>query len=99
MWAATTPARCAAPPAAAMIAFMPFAFAAPVQAMTAAGVRCADMAFASYAIPNSSSTLAAGFMVSQSEAEPITIPTCGFMRISCPRFSRAPRDTWPKCGR
>ena len=45
--AATTPARCAAPPAAAMIAFMPFAFAAPVQAMTAAGVRCADIAFAS----------------------------------------------------
>jgi len=45
--AATTPARCAAPPAAAMMTFMPLPFAAPVQAMTAAGVRCADMAFAS----------------------------------------------------
>jgi hypothetical protein len=28
-------------------AFMPFAFAAPVQSITAFGVRCADMAFAS----------------------------------------------------
>ncbi len=45
--AATTPARCAAPPAAAMMAFMPFAWAPSVQAATALGERCADIAFAS----------------------------------------------------
>ncbi len=45
--AATTPARCAAPPAAAMIVLMPL-FAAPsAHAATAFGVRCADIAFAS----------------------------------------------------
>ena len=45
--AATTPARCAAPPAAAMMAFMPFFLAFVAHSATACGVRCADMAFAS----------------------------------------------------
>src|SRR5579862_5739205 len=45
--AATTPARCAAPPAAAMMTFMPLPAAPSVQAATAFGVRCADIAFAS----------------------------------------------------
>src|SRR4051812_3452298 len=45
--AATTPARCAAPPAAAMIAFMPFFLALVAHSAIACGVRCADMAFAS----------------------------------------------------
>ena len=57
-----------------MIAFLPF-FCAPVaHSATACGVRCADIAFASYGTPNSSSTLAAAFIVSQSEVEPITMP-------------------------
>src|SRR6185503_11237653 len=77
--AATTPARCAAPPAAAMIAFMPFFCAPEAHSATACGVRCADMAFASYGTPNSSSIFAAAFMVSQSEAEPITMP---IMKVS-----------------
>src|ERR671914_1609135 len=45
--AATTPARCAAPPAPAMIAFMPRFAAALAHSATSCGVRCADIAFAS----------------------------------------------------
>src|SRR5882672_4826365 len=43
--AATTPARCAAPPAAAMITFMPRLCAPPAHSETSSGERCADMAF------------------------------------------------------
>src|SRR5205823_10325358 len=40
--AATTPARCAAPQAAAMITFIPFFCALVAHSATACGVRCAD---------------------------------------------------------
>ena len=72
--AATTPARCAAPPAPAMIAFMPRPAALFAHSATSSGVRCADSAFASYGTPNSSSVFAAAFIVSQSEVEPMTMP-------------------------
>src|SRR3954471_12399428 len=45
--AATTPARCAAPPAAAIRHFIPRCGALSVHSATACGVRCADIAFAS----------------------------------------------------
>src|SRR5436190_2671059 len=52
--AATTPARCAAPPGGAMIAFMPFLSAFVALPATPGALRWPDTAFASYFTPNSS---------------------------------------------
>jgi hypothetical protein len=43
VWAATTPARCAAPPAPAMMTSMPRAMAPDAYSATTDGVRCADI--------------------------------------------------------
>ena len=57
--------------------------AAPVtHSTTSCGERCALIARASQVTPKSSSIFAAGFIVSQSEVEPMTMPTIGFIRAS-----------------
>src|SRR5688572_3448450 len=71
------PGRCAAPPAPAMITCRPRASAASAYAKSLSGVRCADTTSFSYRTPSSSSVSAACRIVSQSEREPMMIPTTG----------------------
>src|SRR5215471_976480 len=88
--AATTPARCAAPPAPAMMTSMPRATAPEAYSPTTAGVRCADMTRLSCATPNFDSISPAAFIASQSDLLPMMIPTSGFSfdirRLSFQRF-------------
>ena len=76
--AAITPARCAAPPAPAMITRIPRAAALRAYSAVRSGERCADVTSISYSIPNSSSAFADSRMMSRSESLPITIETLGF---------------------
>src|ERR1019366_6075271 len=75
--AAVTPGRCAAPPAAAMMTRRPRSCALPAYCSKSFGVRCAEMTFASLAMPNCAHTSAAAFIVGQSESLPMRIPTKG----------------------
>ena len=77
--AAITPARCAAPPAPAMITLIPRSAAFFAKSALRSGERCADVTSISYAIPNSSSAFAASRMISRSESLPITIETSGLL--------------------
>ena len=72
---ATTPARCAAPPAPAMKHCTPFFSHSSIHSINRSGERCADNARASQATPKSLSCWAACFITSQSLVLPITIPT------------------------
>ena len=74
---ATTPARWAAPPAAAMITFSPRAAAIVAYWRTISGVRWALITRTSYGTPNSSRAAAAALIFGQSLSLPITMPTRG----------------------
>ena len=88
--AATTPARCAAPPAAAISTSMPRASAAPTYSTVAPGVRCAESTRHSCATPKRASVSLAFFMVSQSDLLPMRMPTRGLSSAiaSAPRLAR-----------
>ena len=75
--AASMPGRCAAPPAPAMIARRPRAWALAAYSNSTSGVRCAETTFTSCGTPSAWSFSTACCMVSQSEREPITTPTRG----------------------
>src|SRR5216683_4455981 len=77
VWAATTPARWAAPPAAAMMTSMPRASASAVYSVVNAGVRWADMTLDSCGMPNWVSISSAWRMVSQSDLLPMITATRG----------------------
>src|SRR5690606_12089851 len=80
--AASMPGRCAAPPAPAMIARRPREAAAAAYSNSTSGVRCADTSRTSWATPSCSSRAAACCIVSQSEREPMTIPTSGVCPVA-----------------
>ena len=88
VFAAATPARCAAPPAAAMITSRPRPSADPTYSNSASGVRWAETTRASNGTPSSVSVAAVCSITSfQSEREPMMTPTSGGMAISlspCP---------------
>src|SRR6266540_5208363 len=90
--AAATPARWAAPPAPAMMTSRPRPSAPATYSSTRSGVRCADMIRASCGMASASSVSAAWLMVSQSDLEPMMIPTSGAMARYCSRASGRERD-------
>src|SRR3989338_5607319 len=71
--AAITPAKAAAPPAPAIITFIPFLRASLENFATASGVRCADKTLTSYSSLNSFNKFTASLIVSKSDWLPITI--------------------------
>src|SRR5882762_1949918 len=71
------PGRCAAPPAPAIITSMPRFSAEEAYSNKRSGVRCADTTRISCGTPSSSSVFAACSIVSQSEDEPMMMPTKG----------------------
>jgi hypothetical protein len=77
VWAATTPARCAAAPAPMMNTFTPRPGASDTRRITRSGDRCADATVISCAMPNSFNTSTAPCITGASESEPIRISTSG----------------------
>ena len=75
--AATTPGRCAAPPAAAMTTLIPRDRAVIAHSITPRGLRCAEQTFTSCVKPRSSSTLTQDSMSGRSDFEPRMTPTTG----------------------
>src|SRR5947209_7353387 len=75
--AATIPARCAAPPAPAMITSRPRPSASEANSAIQRGVRCAETTRHSYGTPNRFSTSAACRIVSQSDVLPMMTATKG----------------------
>src|SRR5690606_5080404 len=69
----------------AMIARRPRALAPAAYSNSTSGVRCADTTRTSCATPSCSSRAAACCMVSQSEREPMTMPTSGFATMAAPK--------------
>src|SRR5581483_11127151 len=82
VWAAQTPAKWAAPPAAAMTTSTPLASAPETYSAVSLGVRCADRTLDSWATPNWFRVSEAFFMTSQSDLLPIKILTRNFWDIS-----------------
>jgi hypothetical protein len=78
VFAAVMPGRCAAPPAPAISTSRPRSRAEPAYSNNRSGVRCADTTRTSCGTPSFSSVSEAGFSVSQSEVEPMMMPTSGF---------------------
>ena len=74
---AVIPGRCAAPPAPAMMTSMPRFSALEAYLKSRSGVRCAETTRVSCGTPSSPSVLETNFMVSQSEPEPMMMPTRG----------------------
>ena len=79
VWPAITPARCAALPAAAMIASKPFSRAFAAKAATVSGVLCALATCTSTSISNPLSTSTQPLRDGQSLFEPIISATFGIM--------------------
>src|SRR5580704_4611154 len=73
--AATTPARWAAPPAAAMMTLMPASTAPRANAMVSSGVRWAESTLTSTGIPNERRVWTASSMIDESEALPMMMAT------------------------
>ena len=73
--AATTPARCAAPPAAQIRTSSPRASACEAYSATARGERCADMTRMAAGTPKSRSVSRQGCIVGRSLSEPIRMAT------------------------
>ena len=69
---ASTPARCAAPPAAAMITRMPDRSAPRANAAASSGVRCAEITRTSLGTFSLFSSATVSFITGQSESLPIT---------------------------
>src|SRR5882762_4621726 len=74
---AVMPGRWAAPPAPAMMTSMPRFSAVAAYSKRRSGVRCAETTRVSCGTRSSPSVLEANFMVSQSEPEPMMMPTSG----------------------
>ena len=83
---AVMPGRCAAPPAPAMMTSMPRFSAVSAYSKSRSGVRWAETIRVSCGTPSSLSVLEANFMVSQSEPEPMMMPTRGWWRMICASF-------------
>src|SRR5437867_8761838 len=77
VFAAQTPGRCAAPPAAAMRISNPRPTAADRYSNKASGARCAEIACASHGTLSSSNVAAQCCITSQSDLLPARIPTRG----------------------
>src|ERR1700675_3102285 len=77
--AATTPARCAAPPAATITTLRPRATAVEAYSCVRAGDRCADVTSISYGTLNFSSILADSLITGKSVSDPIMMPTKGVL--------------------
>ena len=75
VFAAVMPGRCAAPPAPAMMTFRPRSAAVSAYSNSRSGVRCADTTRTSCATPSDSSVSLACRIVSQSERDPMMMPT------------------------
>ena len=71
------PGRCAAPPAPAMMTLMPRARAEAAYSKRRSGVRCAETTRHSNGTASDSSAAEACCIVSQSDCEPMMIPTSG----------------------
>ena len=82
VWAAITPARCAEPPAAAIMTFIPLARASLACFITSAGVLWADSTFASYLTPNFLRIPVASFTMGRSESLPIMTETRVFFIVT-----------------
>src|SRR5713101_35417 len=74
---AVMPGRCAAPPAPAMMTSMPRLSALEAYLKSRSGVRWAETTRVSCGTPRALSVLETNFMVSQSEPEPMMMPTRG----------------------
>jgi hypothetical protein len=79
VFAAVIPGRCAAPPAPATTTSSPRFFALDAYSKSRSGVRCAETTRTSWGTSSSSRTAAACRIVSQSEEEPMMMPTSGCM--------------------
>ena len=77
VWAAIMPGRCAAPPAPAMMTWMPRPAASLANEAMRSGVRWAETMRDSRGIPKLSNSSTACRMVSQSDLLPITTATAG----------------------
>src|SRR5438309_1433997 len=75
--AATTPARCAAPPAATITTFSPLSMAVLAYSCVRAGERCAETTSISNGIENFASIFADSFITGRSVSEPMMMPTRG----------------------
>ncbi len=92
MCAAATPARCAAPPAPATRTSSPRPAALVTYSEVSFGVRWAESTRLSLGTPNFASVSETFFMTSQSDFEPIRIPTSGFAPRHSPWPSEYPRS-------
>jgi hypothetical protein len=81
VFAAITPGRAAAPPAPAIITSIPLEEAEDEYSVSSSGALCAEITLVSYEIFKRSSVSEDLDIVSQSEADPIIIPTNGFIFI------------------
>src|SRR5438309_4430622 len=79
VFAAQTPGKCAAPPAAAMRTSNPRSVALERYSNNASGARCAEIACASHGTLSSSNCAAQCCMISQSDLLPRRMPTSGFV--------------------
>ena len=77
--AAIIPGKCAAPPAPAIITRIPLAYAFLEKSIDCCGVLCAERAFISKGISNSSNILAACSIIGKSEVLPIIMLTFAFI--------------------
>src|SRR5581483_5986682 len=82
------PGRCAAPPAPAMITWMPRDSAFDANAASHCGVRCADTTWFSCSTPKRASTSLAFFIVSQSDVLPMMTATSGLLIKKAPSLLR-----------
>src|ERR1022692_738633 len=89
--AAQTPARWAAPPAAAMITSIPRPSASLTYSTVSFGVRCAESTRHSCSTPNLVSTSPAWRMISQSDLLPMITPTSGWALNLLPLGQGVPR--------
>mmetsp|Transcript_16295 Transcript_16295/g.35982 ORF Transcript_16295/g.35982 Transcript_16295/m.35982 type:complete len:253 (+) Transcript_16295:3-761(+) len=79
--AATMPGRCAAPPAPAIMTWMPRPAAEREYVMSFSGVRWAETMSTSWGIPNSFRIFTASLIVGRSLWDPMITPTRGFVPI------------------
>ena len=76
VWDAQTPAKCAAPPAAAMTTRIPRAAAPLIYSLTTSGVRWADITRTSNDTPNLSNVSKQDWIFGKSDELPINTATC-----------------------
>jgi len=84
VYAAKTPGRCAAFPAAPIITSMPLSLALFANNDAASGVLCADITLTMGSTPYSFNSLIAPFKIGKSESDPIITATFGFAMTAFP---------------